>query len=332
MRVRLGTAMLLLLAGTVTGQQALSSERYLVLATARTKTLRAELDEAVAKGYTLIAGEPASDVLVLEKKPDGAPRRYVVNDRLVSTVRNGEYKGYQILPWSLSSSQYEVGAILESLNEGELQPEYKLSSTAFTRNLQKDLAEASSGGYRAVALTGLNGQAVLLEKSGSVGESPASYQLLATKKISTMEREIADGAARGFRVIAATGTGHEILVLLEKESDPAKKREYRVISTSRTSTFEREINQAAAVGYHVVRGTGAALRKGSVLLGGTYAYEQAIIMERLADTPRVRYLLVGAQREGTIQRELNAAPAECAIATMFLSFQEAIILLACPQQ
>ena len=93
MRVRLGTAMLLLLAGTVTGQQALSSERYLVLATARTKTLRAELDEAVAKGYTLIAGEPASDVLVLEKKPDGAPRRYVVNDRLVSTVRNGEYKG-----------------------------------------------------------------------------------------------------------------------------------------------------------------------------------------------------------------------------------------------
>ncbi|HEV8524632.1 MAG TPA: hypothetical protein VGQ71_09045 [Terriglobales bacterium] len=313
-------------------QQPASSDRYLVLATARTKTLRAELDQAVAQGYSLVAGEPASDILILEKKPASAQRKYLVNDNLFSAIKKGDYKGYRILPWSLSQSEYELGAILESLQEGELQPEYKLSSTVFTRNLQKDLTEASASGYRAVAMTGLENQVALLEKSLAAGDTATSYQLLATKRISTIEKEIAEAASKGFKVIAATGAGHEMLVLMEKQGEGQGNRDYRVISTTRTSTFEKEINQAAATGYRIVPRTGAALRKGGLLTGGTYGYEQAIVMEKPPNTPSVRYLLVAAEREKTIQRELNATPGECNIATMFLSYQEVLILLACPAQ
>jgi hypothetical protein len=100
-----------------------------------------------------------------------------------------------------------------------------------------------------------------------------------------------------------------------------------VISTTRTSTFEEEINQAAAEGYRIVPQTGAALQEDS-LFTGTYGYEQAIVMEKVPELPKVLYLLLGAGREGTIQRELNAAPATCDINTMFLSYQFPDLVLA----
>ena len=50
---------------------------------------------------------------------------------------------------------------------------------------------------------------------------------------------------KGFKVIAATGAGNEILVLMESLPEGESKREYRVMSTSKTSTFEKEINEAA---------------------------------------------------------------------------------------
>jgi hypothetical protein len=106
----------------------------------------------------------------------------------------------------------------------------------------------------------------------------------------------------------------EILVLMEQMSSHEKTREYKLISTSRTSTFEKEINEAAAAGYQIVPQTGAALQKGSMLLGGNYGYEQAVVMEKRTE-PNESYSLVGASRESTIQRELNAISANCFITT-----------------
>jgi hypothetical protein len=192
------------------------------------------------------------------------------------------------------------------------------------------MAEASAGGFRVIALSGLETQAALLEKMPEPENSATSYRLLATHKISTMEKEIAGAASLNFRVIAASGAGNEILVLMDKMPLGDKTHNYKVISTTRTSTFEKEINEAAAEGYRIVPQTGAALQKGSMLMGGTYGYEQAIVMERQPESPRVNYLLLGAGREGTIERELNAAPARCSIDTMFLSYQETLTLLRCP--
>lgn len=305
-----------------------SSPRYLVLATSRMKTLNAELDHAVAQGYVFAFGEPASKIIVLEKRP-GDSHKYLVSDSLSRMINDGSYKGYRILPGSFSSAEYALGGILEHLKEGEPQPEYKVTTTISTRNLEKDIGEASAGGFRAIALTGLKTQTALLEKLPGSHAGATSYRLLATKKISTMEEEIAAAAAQNFKVVAATGAGNEILVLMEQMAAGEKNRDYKVISTTRTSTFEEEINHAAAEGYQIVRQTGAALQKGSIFMGGNYGYEQAIVMEKRPESAKVRYLLLGAKREGTIQRELNTTPAMCSIDTMFLTYQETVTLLRC---
>jgi hypothetical protein len=65
-------------------------------------------------------------------------------------------------------------------------------------------------------------------------------------------------------------------------------------------------------------------------MGGNYGYEQAIVMEKRPESAKVRYLLLGAKREGTIQRELNTTPTVCSIDTMFLTYQETVTLLRCP--
>jgi len=134
-----------------------SSPRYLVLATSRMKTLNTELDRAVAQGYVFAFGEPASKIIVLEKRP-GESHKYVVSDSLSRMIKDGSYKGYRILPGSFSSAEYALGGILESLKEDEPQPEYKVTTTVSTHNLEKDIGEASAGGFRAIALTGLETQ------------------------------------------------------------------------------------------------------------------------------------------------------------------------------
>jgi hypothetical protein len=313
----------------VRAEEPKTGERYVVLSTVRTKTLRAELDKVLAQGYVLVAGDASADVLVLEKRPAADQRKYLIADHLSKTIEKSEYKGYRVLPWSFTNSQNAYAAMLVSLSEGEPQPEYKLATTAFTRNLQKDVTEASAGGYRAIAMTGLNGQGAVLEKLPGETTTLASYELLATKKISTMEKEIADAAGRGFKVVAATGAGHEILVLMESQPEGASKRDYKVISTSKTSTFEKEVNAAASQGYRIVPLTGAALKKATIMSAGANAYEQAIIMEKQTGASSQRYMFLGARREETIQKELNAAPGDCRIATMFLTYQELATLLAC---
>jgi hypothetical protein len=304
-------------------------ERYVVLSTVRTKTLRAELDRVLAQGYVLVAGDPSADILVLEKRPATEQRKYLIGDRLSATIEKNEYKGYRVVPWSFSNSHNSWAAMFESLSEGEPQPEYKLSTTAFTRNLQKDVSEASAGGFRAIAMAGLNGQGAVLERMPGATTATASYELLATNRVATMEKEILDSAAKGFKVIAATGGGHEILVLMESQPEGAGKRDYKVISTSKTSTFEKEINAAAAQGYRLVPLTAAALKKATLLSAGANAYEQAIVMEKNTGAPSIRYMFLGARREATIQKELNAAPSDCRVASIFLTYLEVATLLEC---
>ena len=95
------------------------------------KTLSAELDRVLAQGYVLVAGDPSADILVLENRPAAEQRKYLISDRLSTTIEKNEYNGYRMLPWSFSNSHNSFAAMLESLSEGEPQPEYKLSRDGF---------------------------------------------------------------------------------------------------------------------------------------------------------------------------------------------------------
>ena len=79
--------------------------------------------------------------------------------------------------------------------------------------------------------------------------------------------------------------------------------EYRVLATSRTSTMERELNEAATTGFrfHAVMG-------GSTAFGGDEAV--AIVSRVGASAGRYRYRLLATSSTSTMERELNKAAAD----------------------
>ena len=85
------------------------------------------------------------------------------------------------------------------------------------------------------------------------------YRVLATNKTSTMEKEMNEAAAAGFRFEAAMGGqtafgGDEVVTIMSKErSAPNTGRySYKLLATSKTSTMQKELQQAGNEGFKFV--------------------------------------------------------------------------------
>jgi hypothetical protein len=138
--------------------------------------------------------------------------------------------------------------------------------------------------------------ALLALSAASVAEAQGDrYLLLATERTGTMQQEINDAAAKGFRVVAANSTeGSEVVVLLEQTKD---RYEYRLVATTRTGTLQHEINEAAEAGYRLI--PRAVTRKGGELL---------VLMEKSAEGPaNAQYQVLATERTGTLQKEISQA-------------------------
>jgi hypothetical protein len=139
---------------------------------------------------------------------------------------------------------------------------------------------------------------LLALSAASVAEAQDDrYLLLATERTSTMQQEINDAAARGFRVVAASPKeSSEVVVLLEQTKD---KYDYRLVATTRTATLQRELSDAAEAGYRIV--PRAVTGKGD---------EVIVLMEKGAEGPtNVRYQVLATERTGTMQKEISEASA-----------------------
>src|SRR5689334_6731524 len=87
-------------------------------------------------------------------------------------------------------------------------------------------------------------------------DSKIEYKLLATNKTSTMEKELNDTAAQGFVYGGVMGGetafgGSETVVIMVK--DPMKSVHsdirYKLLATSKTSTMQKELQQAGNEGF-----------------------------------------------------------------------------------
>jgi hypothetical protein len=139
---------------------------------------------------------------------------------------------------------------------------------------------------------------LLALSAASVAEAQDDrYLLLATERTSTMQQEINDAAARGFRVVAASPKeSSEVVVLLEQTKD---KYDYRLVATTRTATLQREISDAAEAGYRIV--PRAVTGKGDEVL---------VLMEKAGEGPAsVQYKVLATERTGTLQKEISDASA-----------------------
>lgn len=128
------------------------------------------------------------------------------------------------------------------------------------------------------------------------------YQVLATSRTSTMEKEMNTAGALGYRFAAVMGGetavgGQEVVVLMQKGSDAAVKYRYKLLATSRTSTMQREMSDAALDGYDYV---------GQTVFESAFGGEEVVsIVERGANTQsEYVYRLIATSRTSTLQKEL----------------------------
>lgn len=168
---------------------ALAQNDIKVLATSKTSTLDKEMNEAADAGYRFAAvmgGDTSfggSEAVVIMTRPDAAKPGFA----------------------------------------------YRLLATNKTGTMQKELQEAGDAGFVYKGQTSFKSAfgdkevVVLLERDRSV-EKPVRYEyrLLATKKTSTMQKELAEAAANGYEFVGMTVSdtlmgGSEVVCILRRK-------------------------------------------------------------------------------------------------------------------
>ena len=147
--------------------------------------------------------------------------------------------------------------------------------------------------------------ALVFSAQSVVAQGQVSYKVLATSKTSTMQKELQEAGAAGYRFVAVMGGetamgGNEVVVLLEKEGNDRTRYEYRVLATSKTSTLQKELQDASDAGWLAVGQTVF-----ESMFGGQ---ETAAILERDSEQPsKVRYefKLIATSKTSTLAKELQ---------------------------
>jgi hypothetical protein len=132
------------------------------------------------------------------------------------------------------------------------------------------------------------------------------YRMLATSKTSTMQKEMNMAADAGFRYGGVMGGetafgGSEVVVVMHK--DPANEQrerfQYRLLATSKTSTMQKEMQEAGDAGYEY---------QGQTVFSSTFGgREVVVILERDREAEKLawEYKLLATSKTQTMQKELS---------------------------
>lgn len=165
---------------------------YKLLATNRTTTMEKEMNDAAAEGFQFM------EVISGETFFGGS-------EALVVMIRSKE------------SSQ-----------KGRF--EYKLLATTKTSTMQKELQTAGDAGFEhrgqsVFKKTFGTEVMVILERDREMKPKLWEYKLLATKKTSTMQKEVLEAAAEGYQFVGfSTGStffgGNEVVTIMRRPREP----------------------------------------------------------------------------------------------------------------
>jgi len=144
--------------------------------------------------------------------------------------------------------------------------DYRVLATSKTSTMEKELNEASDTGFRMdkvmggqTAFGGSEVVVVMSKDKSAPAKKRYTYRLLATSKTSTMEKELNSAGSEGFRYVDQTVFnsafgGEEVVAILEldRDSNPRITYEYKLLSTSKTSTMQKELQAAGEQGFSFV--------------------------------------------------------------------------------
>ena len=161
-------------------------------------------------------------------------------------------------------------AAAQNVKVDSQQPQLLLAASS-TATLQQELDKAGALGFHVVlGTTRGNAEMVLLLERNVRAATPLQIRLIATNTTATFQKEIADAARQGYRVVPQTFlnkpsgiTGNEIAVVMERPPNSNQRYEYRLIATNQTSTLESEWVVATSQNY---KATGLITRTEVMLL------------------------------------------------------------------
>ncbi|HZG51122.1 MAG TPA: hypothetical protein VEZ40_03200 [Pyrinomonadaceae bacterium] len=140
-------------------------------------------------------------------------------------------------------------------------------------------------------------------------EGQLEYKLLATKRTSTMEKEMSEAAAAGYRFVDVVSGptsfgGDEALTIMARPvaGDHKQRYQYKLLATSKTSTMQKELQEAGDAGFE---------HRGESVFKKTFGAEVMVILERdMEAKPSLwEYKLLATKKTSTMQKELLEAAA-----------------------
>ncbi|MFN7930156.1 MAG: hypothetical protein U0Y68_19985 [Blastocatellia bacterium] len=225
-------------------------------------------------------------------------------------------QGWHLLLLPKGYGADSMGALL-GRNEDEKKFEYKVLAATRIGTLENEFKDAVKQGfdYRGVITTQrlLVGGETLLVLERVQGQTLAQneYVFLNTKKESTLEKEMESTVSQGYVPVGFTrtedrsvkqqmfgimaGSPMELtMILARKRETPASEmgqREFKILTTYKISTLEKEMNQAAKEGYRFF-----------------YAAPNTIAIvarDPKNKTAQYEYKLLGTHKVGTMEKEMN---------------------------
>jgi hypothetical protein len=152
---------------------------------------------------------------------------------------------------------------------------YRVVATNKTSTMQKEMQEAGDAGFRFAGVMGgettFGGKevVVVMQKSGA-SSAKFEYRLLATNRTTTMQEEMQDAGDAGFTYVGQTVFeslfgGKEVASIFERDVDAARKEkyEYKLLATNKTSTLQKELQEAGDAGFQMI-----GMTVGKTLVGG----------------------------------------------------------------
>ena len=150
---------------------------------------------------------------------------------------------------------------------------------------------------------------LLIVVLGSPAYAQDDVRVLATNKTSTMQQEMNEAAEAGYRFATVMGGdtsfgGSEVVVLMKRVPGGMPSFAYRLLATTRTSTMQKEMQDAANAGFEY---------KGQTVFKSTFGgKEVVVVLERdmTAEQPtKYEYRLLATKRTSTLQKEIAQATA-----------------------
>ena len=149
------------------------------------------------------------------------------------------------------------------------------------------------------------------------------FLLLATQKTSTMQKELDEASAAGYRILTGSPTSQtEMAIILEKVGTPANNYEYLLLATTKTSTMQKELGEAASQGFRLLPSTLISKKR---RFGNP---EIVVLLEKVAgSSQKYDYLLLATNRTSTLQKEMSQAIEEGYEVVGMLSHGEHMVIL-----